>query len=97
MLVTLKKIDEVYFSKDLLLRARVVVRTKILKILFRHLADYVNKLDLKACRTCSTIIFPQSTNQIIKLWCCRCRCGRRFLNSLLPEEAGSKPRHSNEF
>ena len=34
----------------------------------------------KACRTCSTIIFPRSSNQIIDFW--RCRCSRRFLNSL---------------
>ena len=30
-----------------------------------HLADYVKELDLSACRTRSTIIFPHSTNQII--------------------------------
>ena len=38
------------------------------------------KLHQKACRTCSTIIFPHSTNQIIDLW--RCRCRRHFLNSI---------------
>ena len=43
--------------KDLLLRARVVVRTSNMKISRRHLADYVKKLHQKACRTCSTIIF----------------------------------------
>ena len=36
----------------------------------------------KACRTCSTIIFPHSANQIIDLWR-RCGCCSRFLNSLL--------------
>ena len=38
-----------------------------------HLADYVKELDLSACRTRSTIIFPHSTNQIIGFWrrCCR--------------------------
>ena len=36
------------------------------------------KLHQKAYRTCSTIIFPHSTNQIIDLWRCRCRYqGRR--------------------
>ena len=45
MLVTLKKIDEVYFSKDLLLRYCVVIRTQNLKISCRHSADYLNKLD----------------------------------------------------
>ena len=40
------------------------------------------KLHQKSCRTCSTIIFPHSTNQIINLWGCRGRCRRHFLNSL---------------
>ena len=39
----------------------------------RHLADYVKKLHHSACRTCSTIIFSHSTNQIIDLWRCPCR------------------------
>ena len=43
-----------------------------------------------ACHTCSTNIFTHLTNQIIDLWRCRRRC--HFLNSLLPEEAESKPR-----
>ena len=29
--------------------------------------------------------FPRSTNQVIDLWRCRCRCCRHFLNSLLLE------------
>ena len=36
-----------------------------------------------ACRMCSTIIFPISTNNLIVLWCCRFRSQRRFLNSLV--------------
>ena len=48
----------------------------------RLLADYVNKLHQKACRTCSTIIFPHSANQVIDLWRCRFHCGRRFFNPL---------------
>ena len=36
-----------------------------MRILCRHLADYVKKLHQKACCTCSTIIFSHSTNQII--------------------------------
>ena len=36
-----------------------------------HLADHFNKLHQKACRTSCTIIFLNSTNQIIVLWCCR--------------------------
>ena len=66
--------------KDLLLRAWVVVRTAKRKILRRRLADYVKTFHQKVCRTCSTILFPHSTNQIIDLW--RCCCRRRFLNSL---------------
>ena len=53
--------------KDLLLRARVVVITSNKKISRRRLADYVKTLHQKACRTCSTIIFLHSTNQIIEL------------------------------
>ena len=49
----------------------------------RRLADYVKKLHQKACCTCSTIILPHSTNQIIDFWCCRCRCRRQILNSLV--------------
>ena len=37
-----------------------------MKISCRRLADYVNKLHQGASRTCSTIIFPHSTNQIIR-------------------------------
>ena len=60
--------------KDLLLRARAVVRTPYMKILLCRLVDYVKKLHKKMCRTCSTIIFLlRSTNQIIDLWRCRCR------------------------
>ena len=41
------------------------------------------KFHQKEWRTCSTIIFPHSTNLIICLCRCRCRCCRHFLNSLL--------------
>ena len=47
-----------------------------------HLADYVKELYLRACRTCSTIIFPHSTNQIIVFRRRRCRCRRLCLSSL---------------
>ena len=36
----------------------------------------VTDLFIRACRTCSTIIFPHSTNQILSLWRCRCRSRR---------------------
>ena len=51
--------------KDLLLRARVVVRTSNMKISRRRLSDYVKTLHPKACCTYSTNIFLHSTNQII--------------------------------
>ena len=38
---------------------------------------------LSAWRTCSTIIFPHSTNQIVHFWRRRCCCRRAFLSSLL--------------
>ena len=49
----------------------VVDRTTNMKISRRPLADYVKTLHQKACRTCSTITFLHSTNQIIDLWRCR--------------------------
>ena len=51
--------------KDLLLRARFVVRTWKIKFSRRRLVDTVKKFHQKACRTGSTIIFPRLTNQII--------------------------------
>ena len=60
-------------ERNLLLQARVVIRTSNMKISRRRLADYVKTLHQKACRTCSTIIFLISTNQIIDLWSCRSR------------------------
>ena len=70
--------------KDLLRGVRVVVRISNMKISRRPLADrdYVKTLHQKSCRAWSTIIFPLSTNQIIGLWRCRCRCLRQILNSL---------------
>ena len=51
--------------KDLLLCVRVVVKTLNLEISRYHLEDYVKEFYLSASRTCSTIIFPDSTNEII--------------------------------
>ena len=67
--------------KGLLPRACVAVRTSKMKI-SRRLTSYVEKVHEKACCTRSTIIFLRSTNHIIDLWRCRCRCCRHFLNSL---------------
>jgi len=43
--------------KDLLLRARVVVRTSNMKISRRRLAEYVKTLHQKAYRTCSMMLY----------------------------------------
>ena len=61
-----------------------------MKISRRRLVDYVKSLHQKACRTCSTIIFPHSINQIIDLWRCRRFYGRHFLNSLLFQSFGTR-------
>ena len=53
--------------EDLLLRTRVVVRTSKMKNCCPYLADYVKIFHQKAYHTCSTIIFPHSTNHIIHL------------------------------
>ena len=53
--------------KDLLPRACVVIRTSNMKISRHRLTDYVKKMHLNACCTCSTIIFLRSTNHIISL------------------------------
>ena len=63
MFITSYKIGEVYFRllgtigfhdmKDLLLRARLVVTTFSMKMSRRCLADYVEKLQQRACPTCS--------------------------------------------
>ena len=69
--------------KDLMPQAYVVERTPNMKISRRHLADYVKTLHRKACRTCSMIVFPHSTNQIIDLSRCRyCRRRHFLMNSL---------------
>ena len=57
--------------RDLLLCGHVVVKTLNLECYW------------SACRTCSTIIFLHSTNQIIVFSSCRCRCRRPCLNSLV--------------
>ena len=64
--------------KVLPLQARVGVRTSNMKFSRRRLVYKSKKMHQKACRTCSTIIFLHSTNQIIDLW----RCRRQILNSL---------------
>ena len=66
--------------KDLLLRARVVVRTSNMKISRRPLADYVKTLHQKACSTIISFIQP------IKSLICGVvvdACRRQILNSLI--------------
>ena len=60
--------------KDLLLGVHVVAETLNLDISRYHLADYVKECYQKACRTCSTVIFPYLTNQTIVFWRCICCC-----------------------
>ena len=55
--------------KDLRLRARVArIRTSGTQISRRDLADYVSKLHQKRAARACTVIFLNSTNQIINLW-----------------------------
>ena len=54
----------------------------------RRLPDYVKKLHQQACRTCSTIIFLHSTNQIIDLWRCPWHCRLQIWNTLLTKWRG---------
>ena len=65
MLVTVYKVGKMQRMKDLLLRARVVVRTSKMKISRRCLANYVKQLRRKACSTCSSVMCPHSANKII--------------------------------
>ena len=46
----------------------VVVKTINLEISRSRLADYVKELYASACRTCSTIVFSHSINEIIVFW-----------------------------
>ena len=64
--------------KDLMLCARVVVRTYKSKMSCRRLAGYVNEMFLNEFCTRNAVIFPGLTNLIIDLR----RCRRRFLTSL---------------
>ena len=69
--------------KDLLLCVHVAVKTLNLEISRCHLVGYVKELYSSACRTCSTIIFPHSTNHIIVFWRRRRRCRHTCLSSLM--------------
>ena len=65
------------FTKYLLLCAvYVAVKTINLEISRCRLADHIKEFYLSAYRTCSTIIFPNSTNRINVFWCWLCCCRR---------------------
>ena len=97
MLVTLYKTGEVYFHLLVTNGFHAKANNERFTVAGSQNLKYENFtlssvrlrqiLHKKACRTCSTIIFPHSTNQTIDLWrcrcCCHCRCRHRFLNSLL--------------
>ena len=100
LLVNLYIIGEVYLrllgtegfyvkveNENLLLRARVVVKTLKTENSTSSFGRLRQKLHQKACRTCSTIIFPHSTNHIIDLW--RCCCLLALSNIYRNEETGS--------
>ena len=74
--------------KDLLLCVHVVVKTLNLEISRCHLADQ------SVCRTCSTIILPHLTNQVIVFWRGRCRCVAR--PCYVPKAPNAGKRHENE-
>ena len=106
MLVTLYKIGEVYFRLlptngfhvkaenerfDCCGFALSSGRTSNMKISRRRLTNYAKNPHQKACRTCSKIIFPHSTNEIIDLLCCRCRSRHRFQTLSSQEQIESSP------
>ena len=82
---TSRSVDEVNIENErfTVVCFDVVVKTVNLEISRCHLAGYVKEFYLSARRTCSTIIFPHSTNQIIVFWRRRCRYGWPCLGSLL--------------
>ena len=76
--------------KDLLLCVHVVVQTLNLEIPRWHLTDYVKELFYSTCRTCSTIIFPHLTNQIIVFWRRHCCCRHPCLSSQMSSSKQSE-------
>ena len=72
-LVCAPLINKIPRTKDFLY-AQVVIKTLTLLLLRCCFAENSTDLFISACCTCSTLIFPQSTNQILNLCPCRCRC-----------------------
>ena len=74
--------------KDLLFCVHVAVKTLNLENSRRHYFGRLRQIILLKCvRTCSTIIFPHSSNQIIVFWRRRCCCRRPCLRSLITQKA----------
>ena len=73
--------------KDLLLGVHTVVETisiwKFDIVVWQTTSKNATVSKYLPCRTCSTIIFPYSTNQITVFWRCLCRCLRPCLKSNL--------------
>ena len=72
-LVCAPLINQIPRTKDFLY-AQVVIKTLTLLLLRCCFAENSTDLFISACCTCSTLIFPQSTNQTLNLCPCRCRC-----------------------
>ena len=78
----------IHRTKDFRLYAQVLIKTVNQVISRCCFVENGTDLSIRACRTCSTIIFPHSTNQILSLWRCRCRSRRWCSHSLLSDDTG---------
>ena len=67
-------LNQIPRTKDLPLYAEVVIKTVNVVILRCCFPEDGTDLFRSACLTCSTLIFPHWTNQVLNL--CRCRCRR---------------------
>ena len=66
--------NQIQRIKDVRLYAQIVIKTVNIVISRCCFAENGTHLFKRACRTCSRLIFPHSTNQILYLWRCRYRC-----------------------
>ena len=66
-------LNEIQRIRDLWIYAQIFIKTVNEVISRCCFAEDGTDLFISACRTCSTLIFPRSTNQILNLWRCRCR------------------------
>ena len=70
-------LNEIQRIRDLQLYAQVVIRTVNVVILRCCFAEDGTDLFISACCTCSTLIFPPSTNQILICGVITAICRRR--------------------